>query len=105
MDEIVARNVFYRMGWLFASVAVHDPAPSHAILGYAMAHIANLHGKAEPIDAADHKVKAIQLVNQRILDPSEALSDRTIGSIIHIAGWEVRDLQLHEPRGELIEHS
>ena len=92
MDEIVAGTVFRRLGWLYANVAIHDPTPVHIIIGFAASHVANLSGKSEPAFATEHKSKAIKLLNQRIEDPAEALSDRTLGAIVHIAAWEVGDL-------------
>ena len=94
MDEIVAGTVFRRLGWLYASVAIHDPTPVNVIIGFTASHVANLGGKTEPPFATEHKAKAIALLNQRIEDPAEALSDRTLGAIVHIAAWEVGDWSL-----------
>ena len=93
MDEIVTGNVFRRMGWLYANVAVHDPTPVHVILGFTTGHLANLRGREEPAFATEHKAKAIKLINARIADPVEALSESTIGAIINVAGWEVMGLE------------
>ena len=95
MDEVVTGTVFRRVGWLYANVAVHDPTPVHVILGFTAGHLANLRGRPEPAFATEHKSKAIQLINERINDPAEALSDGTIGAIVNVAGWEVNMMHKH----------
>jgi hypothetical protein len=89
MDEMVAGTNFHRIGWLYSCVAVHDPTPVHVILGFTLAHIAHCHGEKEPPLAIEHKNKAIQLINARMTNPVEALSNNTIGAVVNIAGYEV----------------
>ena len=89
MDEIVTGKVFNRIGWLYSSVAVHDPTPVHVILGYTLGHIASLRGMEEPPLAIEHKQKAIKLLHARMVDPVQGYSDELIGAILNFAGWEV----------------
>lgn len=91
MDEIVTGTVFHRIGWLYSSVANHDPTPFHTIVGFTLGHIAMLRGMDEPRRAIEHKDKSLQLINCRLADPRQAASDASIGAIANIAAYELID--------------
>ncbi|MCJ1474952.1 hypothetical protein MMC13_003612 [Lambiella insularis] len=91
MDEMVTGTNFHRIGWLYSCVAVHDPTPVHVILGFTLAHIAQLHGTNEPPLAIEHKQQALKLIKERMEDPVEAVNDGSIGSVVNIVGYELVD--------------
>ena len=91
MDDMVAGTNFNRLGWLYSRVAAHDPTPIHLILGFTLGNLAQMHGTKEPPLAIEHKAKALKLITDRMKDPIEAISDRSIGAVLNIAGYELID--------------
>jgi hypothetical protein len=91
MDQQVAGTIFKRIGWMYSCVAVHDPTPEHAILGFMLAHMARCRGEDEPRLAMVHKHKACQLITNRLADPIEAITDGSIGAIVNLAAFELAD--------------
>ena len=89
MDRRAAGIDFKRLGWLYSGLSVHDPDPTHVILSFTLSSSSRNRGTKEPAAAIEHKAKALQLVNKRLEDPIEAMSDGTIGAVLNIAGHEV----------------
>lgn len=89
MDKEAASTDFVRVGWLFSRVAWLDPEPTHAIIGFTTHHMARLHGQKEPPIAIRHKTELLRLINQRLNDPAQALSDGNIGSVASFTSHEV----------------
>lgn len=89
MDEEAAGTNFSRVGWLFSKVAWLDPEPNHIMLGYGIHHMARLRGQKEPSIAIKYKTEGMRVINKRLNDPTQALSDGNIGAVASLTSHEV----------------
>lgn len=67
-----------------------DPILFLATLNFAAVHLDFVRGQCSNPRTLIHKVETIRLINARLQDPIEALTNTTIGAIIMLAGVEVR---------------
>ena len=69
--------------------AMADPVLFLATLNVAAIHLDIVQGRySNPITLA-HKVEAISLINSRLKEPNEALTNETIASVVMLAAMEV----------------
>lgn len=73
-----------------------DPLLFHAtIFSFAMMNMKDDRFRlVESPEVGAHKLRAIQLVNERLLDPVACISDETIGAVVCLAHIEVGVLLL-----------
>lgn len=76
-------------------LAVHDAALFHTFLAHYVASYDLRYGSGDPEESLFHRMEAIRIVNQRIADATEALSDGTIAAVANIAVYEVNFRRLH----------
>jgi hypothetical protein len=71
------------------SVAIHDNALFHILLAlYAACY--NLHFlTGDPVESLRHRMKGIQILNERLEDPARGLSDGSIAAVANVAMYEV----------------
>ncbi|KAM3083841.1 hypothetical protein ACMFMG_002049 [Clarireedia jacksonii] len=89
MDKEAASIDFARVGWLFSRVILLDPDPYNVIMGFTIHHITRLHGKEEPAVAIQHKIEGMRLINSRLGDPEQAVSDGNIGAVANFTSHEL----------------
>ncbi|KAJ8069035.1 hypothetical protein OCU04_002709 [Sclerotinia nivalis] len=80
---------FGRVGWLFSRVSWLDPEPAHIVMGFNIQHMARLHGQQEPPIAIKHKTEGMRVINKRLNDPAQALSDGSIGAVANFTSHEL----------------
>jgi hypothetical protein len=59
---------------IFREYALHDQTAFKAMLALASKHLALANGLDDTAQSLEHKVQAIELVNQRLRDPDLAIS-------------------------------
>ncbi|CAD6444120.1 ea3d2b18-cb24-4b93-b1b5-6dacfd42c220 [Sclerotinia trifoliorum] len=89
MDQETTGTDFGRVGWLYSRVSWLDPEPAHIVMGFNIQHMARLHGQKEPPIAIKHKTEAMRVINKRLNDPAQALSDGSIGAVANFTGHEL----------------
>jgi hypothetical protein len=89
MDKEAASIDFARVGWLFSRVMILDPDPYNVIVGFTIHHMSRLHGREEPAVAIKHKLEGMRLINARLGDPGQAISDGNIGAVANFTSHEV----------------
>ncbi|KAF7865301.1 hypothetical protein EAF04_006278 [Stromatinia cepivora] len=89
MDKETTGTEFGRVGWLFSRVSCLDPEPVHVIMGFSIQHMARLHGQQEPPIAIKHKTEGMRVINKRLSDPAQALSDGSIGAVANFTSHEL----------------
>ncbi|KAI9649300.1 hypothetical protein NHQ30_001872 [Ciborinia camelliae] len=89
MDKEAAGTDFVRVGWLFSRVVWLDPEPIHVFMGFITHHMARLYGQKEPPIAIKNKTEGMRVINRRLNDPTQALSDGNIGAVASFTGHEV----------------
>ena len=70
--------------------AMTDPALFLATLNFAAAHLDILRGRWNNTSTLSRKIQTTRLVNARLQNKTEALSNETIGSVAILAATEVR---------------
>ena len=68
--------------------AIADPVLFLATVNVAAIHLDITRRQFTPATIA-RKGKVMRLINQKLLDPAQALSNETIGSVVMLAGYEV----------------
>ncbi|PQE18087.1 tachykinin family protein [Rutstroemia sp. NJR-2017a BVV2] len=89
MDKEAASVDFARVGWLFSRVMILDPDPYNVVVGFTIHHMSRLHGREEPAVAIKHKIEGMRLINARLGDPEEAISDGNIGAVANFTSHEL----------------
>ena len=82
MNKIATDTVFDHLDPIGSAVAVHDVPHTPIILGFTVEYIAGLRGINEPTAAIEHRERAFNLIQDRIINPEEALSDDNIGAVV-----------------------
>jgi len=77
--------------WL--PLAISDPALFHVLLFCTDGAMTRLSGGKERPTAIEHMRQAISILNSRFEDPSQEISDSTIGAVCGLALAEVRKIQ------------
>jgi hypothetical protein len=73
-------------------LALNDPALLHSILYCSDKHETIVNGRKERPSAVTHLRQAIQIINTRLQDPLQEISDSTIGTVALLALTEVSAL-------------
>ncbi|EDO00848.1 predicted protein [Sclerotinia sclerotiorum 1980 UF-70] len=89
MDKETTGTDFGRVGWLYSRVSWLDPEPAHIVMGFNIQHMARLHGQQEPPIAIKHKTEGMRIINKRLNDPAQALSDGSIGAVANFTSHEL----------------
>lgn len=74
---------------VWVSYAMTDPILFIATLSFAAVHLDILRGKYNSPHTLTHKIETIRLINFRLQNSTEALSNETIGSVAMLAAMEV----------------
>jgi hypothetical protein len=82
----------------FHAHSLHDPALFHIFLSHYAASYHNYHphststskAKSDPDEAIYHRTMAIKIVNERIREKKDELSDGSVGAVANLAIYEVR---------------
>lgn len=71
------------------SLAVHDAALFHTFLAHYVASYDLRYGAGDPAESLYHRMEAVRIVNERLADVSQGLSDGTIAAVANMAVYEV----------------
>ena len=74
------------------SLAVHDAALFHTFMSHYVASYNLRFSTGDPAESMQHRTEAIRIVNERLQDPLQALSDGTIAAVANMAVYEVGTL-------------
>jgi hypothetical protein len=73
---------------LFA-IAIHDAALFHTFLAHYVASYDLRFGTGDPAESLQHRTEAMRIINERLQNPYQALTDVTIAAVANIAIYEV----------------
>ena len=86
---IPADPVFDPIRNLYVGIDLAQPASVHATLAHSASHIAYLRQERDTsIQAITHKMAAIQLINQSLCDPVQAISDENFSAVCRLLTFE-----------------
>jgi hypothetical protein len=71
------------------SIAIHDAALFHTFMSHYVAAYNLRFSSGDPAESMQHRTEAIRIVNERLRDPSQALSDSNIAAVANMAVYEV----------------
>jgi hypothetical protein len=71
------------------SLAVHDAALFHTFMSHYVAAYNLRSSTGDPAESMQHRTEAIRIVNERLEDPQQALSDGNIAAVANLAIYEV----------------
>ena len=71
--------------------AIADPLLFLATLTYAAAHLDLMYGRESNPRTIAQQIETIRLINLRLQDPAESVSNTTIGAVAMLAATEVCD--------------
>lgn len=75
---------------LFIPVDLSQVALVHAVLAHSASHLASLrHNRNDSLQAIEHKMAAIRLVNEALGDPVKATSDENVSAVMRLLTFEV----------------
>ena len=74
---------------IWVPYAMTDPALFMATVNFAAVHLDILRGKYSSTHTLTHKIETIRLINAKLQNSTEALSNETIGSVVMLAAMEV----------------
>jgi hypothetical protein len=69
-----------------------NEASFHGVLAYSAAHLSRIRGLPVPPLAIMHNMKAIQVINNLLEDPSMMTSDAAIAGVLRLVSMEVSSL-------------
>ncbi|KAF9887596.1 hypothetical protein FE257_009809 [Aspergillus nanangensis] len=84
---------------IFRQFALHDKLPFQAMLAIASKHRAGVEGKKESVQSLTHKMRALQLMNERIQIDSKGQHDGTIYAVATMAVIEDASIERMHFRG------
>ncbi len=84
-----AANNLNPMKEIFKQLALNDELPFQAMLAIASKHRAGVEGKTESVQSLTHKMRALQLMSERIQMDSKTANDGTIYAVATMAVIEV----------------
>lgn len=76
-----------RKSWL--AVGIKDEAFFNSVMSHYAGTYGLASGKGDPIEALLHRIKSIEIVNQRLSQPELRASDGTIGTVASMVTYEV----------------
>ena len=71
------------------SLATHDAALFHTFMSHYVAAYSLRFSTGDPVESMQHRTQAIRIVNERLRDPKQALSDGNIAAVANMAVYEV----------------
>ena len=71
------------------SLAVHDAALFHTFLSHYIAAYNSRFQIGDPAESVQHRTRAIQIINDRLKNSDQALSDGNIAAVANMAVYEV----------------
>ncbi|KAF4631206.1 hypothetical protein G7Y89_g6916 [Cudoniella acicularis] len=101
-------NIRLRSSWLMMPIrkslfclAIHDKALFHTFLShYAASYNARFEAR-DPAESVYHRTMAMKIVNERLEDPAQALSDGTIAAVANLAIYESANGELEDTMAHL----
>lgn len=77
----------YRIGWF--SFVMTDNAFFHVALSHVLADRTLSQRQGDPIDALRYRTESVRILNDRLEDQNDRISDGTIGTVAILADYEV----------------
>jgi hypothetical protein len=74
---------------LFMQDALQDPAAFHLLLAHSAHHLASLHENSSCEDGVRHKLRGIEIVNERLMSTDTSVCDGNIQAVIFMIAIEV----------------
>jgi hypothetical protein len=77
------------MNDVWFNLDLSSPASFHGMLAYAASYSAYIRGVQDCPLVIRHKIQAITMANERLSNPSEALSDESFAAVLRLLALEV----------------
>jgi hypothetical protein len=77
----------YRRGWM--ALALQDEAFFYVALSHSAGDVDLTLRKGDPDEAVSYRVQAMRIINERLGNSQQCLSDGTISAVAAIANYEV----------------